>query len=444
MTDKKLSRSMEILEVVIQMITFYSAFMAVYFGALQKPVSQLWESLIIFVFVAAAYYSRRKIKLFKPFIVLHIAIIAAAFFMGTTDAERFSYFLIAALIAGYSIRLKTITLQKNDLSNTPLSDDADGLDLAEQLEIKKNLVASEQIPLPFCAFMILGYMIGHLVESNLVMNSEVVLFVLFVLLEVVYRDLKKLNTVFLTNKDKTHFPVQQLKQVNTRIILTTVFLMLIAMLLFYNGEYGNIFQVIGAGGMAALKGLLKVILAIWGSGGGDSTVAEEQTTQAETDADLSDVEEIYEPSAAASAVLEALAVILIIAAAAGICYLIYRYVKNFNKKRKPQGYIEEITTLEKETVRVRKQKTETDTIKTAPETESLRKAYKRQVLKKAKEHRPDGTQTPQELTTEYITKDDGYGAQITQLYEKARYAKEPVSKEETKHFKEMLKQDLTS
>lgn len=33
MTDKKLSRSMEILEVVIQMITFYSAFMAVYFGA---------------------------------------------------------------------------------------------------------------------------------------------------------------------------------------------------------------------------------------------------------------------------------------------------------------------------------------------------------------------------------------------------------------------------
>ena len=133
MTDKKLSRSMEILEVVIQMITFYSAFMAVYFGALQKPVSQLWKSLIIFVFVAAAYYSRRKIKLFKPFIVLHIAIIAAAFFMGTTDAERFSYFLIAALIAGYSIRLKTITLQKNDLSNTPLSDDADGLDLAEQL-----------------------------------------------------------------------------------------------------------------------------------------------------------------------------------------------------------------------------------------------------------------------------------------------------------------------
>ena len=42
MTDKKLSRSMEILEVVIQMITFYSAFMSVYFGALQKPVSQLW------------------------------------------------------------------------------------------------------------------------------------------------------------------------------------------------------------------------------------------------------------------------------------------------------------------------------------------------------------------------------------------------------------------
>ena len=36
MTDKKLSRSMEILEVVIQMITFYSAFMAVLFRCIAK------------------------------------------------------------------------------------------------------------------------------------------------------------------------------------------------------------------------------------------------------------------------------------------------------------------------------------------------------------------------------------------------------------------------
>ena len=79
MTDKKLSRSMEILEVVIQMITFYSVFMAVYFGALQKPVSQLWKSLIIFVFVAAAYYSRRKIKLFKPFIVFILRLLRRHF-----------------------------------------------------------------------------------------------------------------------------------------------------------------------------------------------------------------------------------------------------------------------------------------------------------------------------------------------------------------------------
>lgn len=127
MTDKKLSRSMEILEVVIQMITFYSAFMAVYFGALQKPVSQLWKSLIIFVFVAAAYYSRRKIKLFKPFIVLPYCDYCGGIFYGNNRCGAVSYFLIAALIAGYSIRLKTITLQKNDLSNTPLSDDADGL-----------------------------------------------------------------------------------------------------------------------------------------------------------------------------------------------------------------------------------------------------------------------------------------------------------------------------
>ena len=51
MTDKKLSRSMEILEVVIQMITFYSAFMAVYFGALQKPV--MFDEIMKSHFVSA-------------------------------------------------------------------------------------------------------------------------------------------------------------------------------------------------------------------------------------------------------------------------------------------------------------------------------------------------------------------------------------------------------
>lgn len=102
---------MEILEVVIQMITFYSAFMAVYFGALQKPVSQLWKSLIIFVFVAAAYYSRRKIKLFKPFIVLHIAIIAAAFLWEQPMRSGFHTFNCGT-DCGVFDSFKTITLQR--------------------------------------------------------------------------------------------------------------------------------------------------------------------------------------------------------------------------------------------------------------------------------------------------------------------------------------------
>lgn len=442
MTDKRLSHSMKWLELLIQTVTFYSGFIAVYFG-LKNPYSLFWKSVIIAFFVFAAYFARQKIEQFKPFMLVHIGIFAASLFIGKSEAESCAYVLITVVLVAYSIRLKTVSLQKRDLSNTPISDYSDDMDIAEQLELKKNLLAGEQVPMPFCAFMIVGYMMGHFVNSDFVMNTEVVLFVFFVLMQVVYRDLKKLNMVFITNKGKQQFPAQQLKRVNSMIIFATVMLMLFAMLLFYKGEYGNIFQVMGSGGMILLKVVLQGILKIWGSfnWGSMTTGMEEQTTEAESEFET---EEVIETSPAASALFEALSVILLIAVTAGICYLIYRYIKNFNKKRKSQECNEEITTLKRETVKVKRNQQVLYKTKGTPETESIRKAYKKQVQKGAKDHHPNAFYTPYKLTKQYIVYDENKAEQITNMYEKARYANEPVSKEETKQFKEILKHGLTS
>lgn len=444
MTDKKLSRLMQLLELLIQIVTFLSAFIAIYFGALQKPDLVFWKCSFIIVFVTAAYFGRKKIVHFGPFMTIHLFMIAVSFLIGTTDAERFSYLLISGLIAGYSIRLKTITLQKSDISNLPLSDHAEEMGIAEQLEVKKNLMASEQMPFGFCAFMVIGYMVGHAASRAIVMNSEVILFVAFVLLQVVYQDIKKLNTVFLTNQEKQHFPKEQLKRVNTLIIAGTVFLMFLAMLLFYNGEYGNIFGLMGAGGMALLRFVLKVILAVWGSGSEDSGTVMEETTAAQTEEDLGDIEDFYQPSAAASALIEVFGMILMIAAAAGLLYLLYAYAKNFNKKRKPEAYIEEITAIEKNKKSAQKVQVSRKQQQTFSENETVRRLYKKRVLKGTKKNKLDRTLPPEDLTKQTITEDALLSDGITQLYEKARYSDETVTKEEIKQFKEIIKHDLTS
>lgn len=443
MKDKKISHLMQILEIVIQCVTFLSAAAAIYFGALDKPDSDVWKGIIIIALVVIAYISRKKIHTFSVFMAVHILIIAFSFIAGTNEGEYFFYFIIFALIAGYSIRLKTITLQKADISGIPLQDN-DNMDIAESIEMKKNLSASEQIPFSFCAFMIIGYMAGHAAGRHIIMNTEVILFVLFVLFQVVYNDLKKLNTVFATNKGKQQFPEEQLKRVNTVIIAGTVILMLFAMLLFYNGEYGNIFNIIGMGGLAIFRFILKLIIGIWGSGSAEQSQIIEETTTAAEEEILDGIEE-YVPSAAASAAAEVFGIVLMIAAMAGVVYLIYIYAKNFNRKRKSDSdYIEELTSVraEQKKERVRRVKIKRQAV--GSENEAVRQIYKKGVLKGLKNEKPDTTLTPKELTRKTITEDISLSEQITGLYEKARYSNDPISKEETKQLKQIIKHDLTS
>lgn len=445
MADKKISYFMKLLEVAIQAVTFLSAATAIYFGALGKPDSDFWKCIIIIVLVVLAYLSRMKIHRFGFFMAVHVFIMVSAFFMGANDGERFFYFIICGLIAGYSIRLKLITVQRSDVSGIPMQDNSTGEDIAETLEMKKNLMASEQIPFSFCAFMIIGYMAGHAANRDIIMNTEVILFILFVLLQVIYNDLKKLNTVFLTNQKKQQFPKEQLKRVNTFIIAATLALMFFGMLLFYHGEYGNIFNMIGAGAMSIVRFLLKILLAVWGSGSADEGTAWEETTTAAEEDLLDGMEEPYVPSAAASAAAEVFGIILMIAAVLGVAYAIFAYARNFNRKgKKDADDVEEIISIAKQEKKtpVRHQKARNQVV--VSENEAVRKVYKKSVLKGTKKKKPDDTLVPKDLTRQTITDDEQLSEQITQLYEKARYSKEAVTKEETKHFKEIIKHDLTS
>jgi hypothetical protein len=439
MKDKKVSFCLSVLEILIQGITFFSAGIAVFFCAMEKPDSEIWKIMLIWIPVIAAYFFRKYIHRFSIFMGAHILLLIAAVLLGETDTEQFFLFLLCGIIVIYSVRLKMLTVQKNDISNIPVTDSTEN-DLTERIQQKTSLAASEQVHMAFVSFMVIGYMAGAISGRKIVMSLEVVLFIAFVLLQVLYNDLKKLNMVFATNSHKKEFPAQQLRRVNVMIIVSTCVLILMGMLLFYNGEYGNIFSIIGTGVFAAFRWIIRLILAIWGSGKADSSSVQEEATQAAEE--ILDETDFYEPSVAAQAAMEVFGIALSVAAVLGILYLIYSYAKGFNRaKRKDTDYLEKIKPAErvKRSSHKMKQKEE----KPSTENEAVRRFYKKSVIRGSKKKKPDKTMQPSELTRAAITDNRQDSEEITKIYEKARYSNEQITKEETKHLKEIVKRGLT-
>jgi hypothetical protein len=123
--------------------------------------------------------------------------------------------------------------------------------------------------------------------------------------------------------------------------------------------------------------------------------------------------------------------------------MIYVYAKGFNNaKRKDTDYLEKIKPAEKakRTASVKMQKKEA---KPSTESEAVRKFYKKSVIRGSKKKKPDNTLQPSELTRAAITDNRQDSEEITKIYEKARYSNEQITKEETKHLKEIVKRGLT-
>ena len=61
---------------------------------------------------------------------------------------------------------------------------------------------------------------------------------------------------------------------------------------------------------------------------------------------------------------------------------------------------------------------------------AVRKYYKKRVKKGFGKEKPQKTYMPIELTKHSITNDEAQSKKITDIYEKARYSNEPITKEE--------------
>lgn len=440
MQIKHIRNSRILLEILILCIVYMSMAVGVYTGLAGNDPATSYYCLIVLIPVLVTYYSRKYISKYPLFIFLNIVFVFIAAKLSKTDIEFAGYVFVAAAIAAHSIRLKSLYIQKKQYERA----DETGYDVSGKSkdDMKLAVGAGEKLHIAYGIFMVVFYILGSYKHNNTLMGIQLFLFIAFVICQFFYNQLSELYKVFSINEGKSEFPARRIMRINVIMMIVFAFFMVVGMLIFYSGKYGNIFQTISAGLMAVLKAILWVLLKLLGRGPESSTVYEEETTTAAefgTDKDLF----VPQNNVAANALMEVAAIVAMIGVLIAVIYAIVKYAKNFGKSLNDD--IDEVEYLNKDSEK------EQSGIKAVKEKEpkdknniQYRKLYKKyasskkyMTKNKLSGLKPDKEMMPDEITRKLITDDEEKSRRITKSYEKARYSDDEVSKEDIDFLKKL-------
>ena len=208
------------------------------------------------------------------------------------------------------------------------------------------------------------------------------------------------------------------------------------MLLFYNGQYGNIFELMGRGVGLVVRLVVKFFIFLLGTSGFDTGSMGMPQNDTETEESLEEIDWEMPDSPIMQAIFEAFGLVLVIAIVIALIYMVRTYIKNFNRTKKlGNDYIEYIVPNE-DTQHVNKMSANDK--KNAPrDTRSVRRMYKKRVLKGTGGKPPEPSAPPSSLTLQNITDNEELAEKITAVYEKARYSEERITPEEASVFKDI-------
>lgn len=433
-SDKGLGFLTSALEALLQIVVFVSLTSAL--AALLYPNDGflLYKCFLIVVPVVLGNMSRKYIHKFKLFVFVHILMIIAAVSVSSNDSELAVNVISVVVYVAYSIRLKNFAIQTQlSAASTTMLDSE-----VEKEAALRSLVEGEKVSLYCAVCMIIGYFAAYYKGNSVVMELEIALCIIFVVLQIIYGNVLSLYQVFRINKDKTNFPAIQMKKVTAFVTITVTAMILLGMMVFYNGEYGNIFTLVKNGLYSVAKFFVRLLLMFLGAFGKNAkeTPVEETTKEAETEEPETTIFEDADGSDFMEALAEAFGLVLIIACIIGIIYVVREYIKNFNSAKKiGRDYIENVKP--KEDSEVVEKPVIVNQRKETKSEKNVRKIYKRLVLKGNKGKAPDVSHTPDRLTTDNITDDKALADEITYIYEKARYSNENVSKSDIDKMKQL-------
>lgn len=426
---------LSVIEMFEQCIVFLAAIYIFYFGLFKMDNTAILYGLWVPVVAILAFAARKWIQKIQLFILSNIFIFVIAYIFSLSDEMILSNMIMALVISLYSIKLKNHKISLITDQDMPIRDGYTASQAKEKA--LKSILISEAVPIYAVAIMIIGYVVGSIQNMEVLMMVEAFLSILFVLLALIHNNANYMYQIFQLNKDKADFPAGQLKYVNKYVNIISIVFIMISMLVFYNGKYGNMFSLLQSGAYQIIRLFAKVFLFLLGLGGGDSGVKEPIKENKDSQDYLDGTQLEYTDSPILEAIAEAVGFLLILAMFAGIIYILVHYIKNFNRTKKQGFDVVEFVKPEEEKEYIKKTFTKNN-YKESKSVKSVRKIYKMAVLRGTKGNIPNLSSLPSKLTKDNITEDEIKAETITQIYEKARYSEEKITEEEINLIKDSI------
>jgi len=411
MTNRKIKIALRLLEILIQCLFFITLNIIFSFFALKYNVTEFNRCLMISILVIAAYIFRRCINGFFIFYFMHVLLFVAAIFYSRSVIECIFYTLQIAILLAFSAHMKMTTVK----------------------------ISEEKIPMVGIALMIVCYLIGLSINNEVMIQSGLLILVLFIILEIIYNDLNKINNVFIDNKENIDFPASQLFKVNMHMLTTSIIIILLGMMAFYKSPYGNLFQIIGRFFYWIIRLVLKFLLYK-----DPLDINEVETilaTVQESQASTLDTAFVPSDSGSFSQLVHALLILLGILFTIVLIIKISSEVKNFARKKKRGSDLIEFI-KPKKGVKTKTKISRAKVLKEESELDynfKLRKLYKKKVKKGIGHEKIPSNAFPEEITRRGISEDTNDIKVITDIYEKARYSTEKVNSEEIEIIKNINK-----
>jgi len=215
--------------------------------------------------------------------------------------------------------------------------------------------------------------------------------------------------------------------------------MIMGMILFYNGKYGNVFSIIGSGLFALVSVVVKLFLMLIRDDGEEITMPQGTNNSQEDDGGyLSGSVEESSDNPLMNALFEAFAVVVILSVVIAIIVAVLRYAKRFRNAREED--IDEVEFIGKDAKEERlKRRQQKMHEKDLPVNAQYRKLFKKKVLahrsEDGKKKAPKDGLQPEDITRQCITNDEESAKRITVAYEKARYSNEIIERDELDFLK---------
>lgn len=440
--NKTLYVARSVIEVLSQCVVFMAFAAMIILGIVRKPDEYFMYVILVSVPVIATFFARKYIKSFFVFILIHIALIAAAIMAGTTEAESTAYFVSVLAVCFRSVSIRMANVRKTQYMNeSRFSTDTE--DVSED-EKKAVMQTTERMSVVYCIVMIAGSTIGGQNGRPRLAGFEALMFILFIILFLIGNQLKGINDLFINNTGKSEFPAKRIMGINMVTGIIVAILMLVGMLLFYRGDSGNIFTLIGSALGILLKPFLKLLLMLMKEN--DEELPVQQTETASQDDGAYEGMEIreYTDNPVMQSVFIAFTVVVIVGIIIAAVYLIIRYARRFKESSDDNGDEVEFIGSSRHERRFKKSK-QTVEKTSLPANEQFRKAFKKAAMHD-KKHRKENVagnrleyMQPEDITRNNITSDDDTADRITESYEKARYSGKSISKEELEFMLDFVK-----